>query len=83
MLSHYIEVIDMTSMCAQILEIDDNRILVRDSRTRQEVVVNTRCKCNFRVGDRIIIIYSGAMTMSIPPQISAIRIRKAPFNRCF
>lgn len=73
----------MTSMCARILEIDDNRLLVRDSRTRQEVVVNTRCNCNFRVGDRIIIIYSGAMTMSIPPQISAIRIRKAPFNRCF
>ena len=73
----------MTSMCAQILEIDDDRLLVRDNITRQEVAVNTRCNCNFRVGDRIIILYNGAMTMSIPPQISAIRIRKASFNRCF
>ena len=76
-------VITMTTMCARILEIDDNRLLVRDSRSRQEVAVNTRCNCNFDVGDRVIIVYSGAMTMSIPPQISAIRIRKAPFNRCF
>lgn len=73
----------MMTMCAVISEISDNRLLVLDSRTRQEVVVNTRCRCNFRVGDRVIILYSGAMTRSIPPQISAVRIRKAPFNRCF
>ncbi len=73
----------MMTMCAVILEIDNRRLLVRDSKTDQEIVVNTRCNCNFRVGDRVIIFYSGAMTMSIPPQISAIRIRKAPFNICF
>lgn len=73
----------MTTMCAEILEISENSLLVRDSRTRQEFIVNMRCNCNYRTGDRIIIIYSGAMTMSIPPQISAIRIRKVPFNRCF
>lgn len=73
----------MMTMCAVILEIDGRRILVRDSKTDQEIVVNTRCNCNFRVGDRVIIFHSGAMTMSIPPQISAIRIRKAPFNICF
>lgn len=73
----------MMTMCAVILEISDKRLLVRDSKTDQEIVVNTRCNCNFRVGDRIIIFHNGAMTMSIPPQISAIRIRKAPFNTCF
>ncbi len=73
----------MMTMCAVILEISDKRLLVRDSTTDQEIVVNTRCNCNFRVGDRIIIFHNGAMTMSIPPQISAIQIRKAPFNICF
>lgn len=73
----------MMTMCAVILEISDRRFLVRDSKTDQEIAVNTRCNCNFRVGDRIIIVYNGAMTRSIPPQISAIRIRKAPFNICF
>ena len=73
----------MMTMCAVILEISDRRLLVRDSKTDQEIAVNTRCNCNFRVGDRIIIVYNGAMTRSIPPQISAIRIRKAPFNICF
>ncbi len=73
----------MMTMCAVILEISDRRLLVRDSKTDQEIAVNTRCNCNFRVGDRVIIVYNGAMTRSIPPQISAIRIRKAPFNICF
>jgi hypothetical protein len=73
----------MMTMCAVILEISDRQLLVRNSKTDQEVVVNTHCNCNFRVGDRVMIFYSGAMTMSIPPQISAIRIRKAPFNICF
>lgn len=73
----------MMTMCAVILEIGNRQLLVRDSKTDQEIVVNTRCNCGFRVGDRIIIFHSGAMTMSIPPQISAIRIQKAPFNICF
>lgn len=73
----------MMTMCAAVLEISDNSLLVRESRTRQEIVVNTRCNCNFRVGDRVRILYSGAMTGSIPPQINAIWISKAPFNRCF
>ncbi len=72
----------MVRMCAEILEIGNKQLLVRDSKTDQEVAVNTRCNCNFRVGDKIIIFYNGAMTLSIPPQIGAIRIRKAPFNVC-
>lgn len=72
----------MMRMCAEILEIGNKQLLVRDSKTDQEIEVNTRCNCNFRVGDKIIIFYNGAMTLSIPPQIGAIRIRKAPFNIC-
>lgn len=72
----------MMRMCAEILEIRDRQLLVRDSETEQEIAVNTRCNCNFRVGDKIIIFYDGTMTRSIPPQISAKRIRKAPFNIC-
>ena len=73
----------MMTMCAVILETGNRQLLVRDAKTNQEIVVNTRCNCNFRVGDRIIIFHSGAITMSIPPKISAILIRKAPFNICF
>lgn len=73
----------MTTMCATILTINRDSLLVRDNATSQEVIVNTSCVCNFRVNDRINIIYNGIMTMSLPPQISALRIIKAPFNRCF
>ncbi len=71
----------MTRMCARILDIDNDRLLVMDMKTKQEVAVNTDCVCGFEEGDRIIIFYNGAVTMSIPPQISAIRIRKASCNR--
>ena len=73
----------MTRMCAVILEVNPDNLLVRDSATRQEILVHTNCICGFRKNDRIIILYNGIMTMSIPPQINAVRIFKAPFNRCF
>lgn len=73
----------MMTMCGVILETEDGHLLVRDSKTDQEIVVNTRCSCNFRAGDRVLIVHNGAMTMSNPPQISAIRIRRAPLNICF
>lgn len=60
-------------MCATVSCVEDNRLMVIDNKTRQEVAVNTCC-LNFEQGDRIKIIYNGAMTMSIPPQISASRI---------
>lgn len=73
----------MMTMCAVILEMRNRQLLVRDSKTDQEIIVNTRCNCDFRVGDRVLIFHRGAMTLSIPPQISAVRITKAPFNICF
>lgn len=70
-------------MCATILEVNRNSLLVRDNATSQDVLVNTSCVCHFRVNDRVKIIYNGIMTMSIPPQISAAKIIRTPFNRCF
>lgn len=72
----------MTRMCAVILEINRDNLLVQDSETNQEVLVHTNCTCNLNVNDRILILYNGIMTMSIPPQINAVRISRMPFNRC-
>lgn len=69
-------------MCATVLEVNQNNLLVRDNANSQEVVVNTSNVCNLRVGDRVRIIHNGAMTMSLPPQISAIRIIRVPSRRC-
>lgn len=55
-------------MCATILEVQRDRLLVRDNSTSQIVSVNTRFACNFRVNNRVKIFYNGIMTMSIPPQ---------------
>ena len=55
----------------------DCRLLVCDCATDQEVVVHTDQACCFFPGDLVWIEYSGAMTMSIPPQISAERICRA------
>lgn len=47
----------MTAMCAVVLRMGGGRLLVRESSTNQEIEVNTRCNCNFRIGDRIIILF--------------------------
>ncbi|WP_337484817.1 hypothetical protein [Porcipelethomonas sp.] len=70
-------------MCADVLEVNENSLLVRDNATSQEVIVNKPCVCKFHVNDRVGIVYNGIMTRSIPPQINASRIFRMPFNRCF
>ena len=72
----------MERMCAVILEVNSDSLLVRDHKTRQEVLVRTSCTCGFQRNDRVMVVYNGAMTMSIPPQINAIRVTRTPFNRC-
>ncbi|MDE5753117.1 MAG: hypothetical protein K2H89_01020 [Oscillospiraceae bacterium] len=72
----------METMTGVILEINENQILIRDEATNQEVAVNTCCVCNLAVNDRVSILYSGMMTMSIPPQISARRITRLNCRRC-
>lgn len=64
------------TMRATVLKIKNCSLLVRDHSTSQEVVVHIAATCQFRVGDQVCIQYSGAMTMSIPPQISATCITR-------
>lgn len=63
-----------TTMIARVIEVGCCRLLVCDCDTNQEVVVHTdRARC-FSCGDRVCIHYSGIMTMSLPPQITACTI---------
>lgn len=69
-------------MIATVERVRRGSFLVRDRRTSQRVVVNTRAdtRCFFP-GDVISILFNGVMTLSIPPQIFAIQIRRLFPNR--
>ena len=69
-------------MNATILEVQDGGLLVRDWGTAQKVVVHTPLARQFSVRDRVCILYSGAMTRSLPPQISATHISKLSVCGC-
>jgi len=60
-----------TVMIARILRAERCQLLVCDCATNQEVVVHANNACCFSCGECVCIRYSGAMTMSLPPQISA------------
>lgn len=62
------------TMYATVCRVQCWQLLVCDHRSCQTVLVRTPDACQFRCGDQVCIEYSGAMTMSIPPQISAARI---------
>ena len=68
-------------MCAVVCKVECDSLLVCDQATRQEVLVHTSDACCFHVGDCVCIHYSGAMTMSLPPQISATCIHRLS-RRC-
>ena len=63
-----------TTMTARVLEVGSGFLLVCDQSTCQQVQVNTSNACCYRVGQCLSIQYDGAMTASIPPQISATSI---------
>ncbi|NCB62860.1 MAG: hypothetical protein EOM52_04480 [Clostridia bacterium] len=64
------------TMRATILEVGSGVLLVCDHRTGQEVVCFSPCAACFRAGERICIHFSGVMTASLPPQITATCIRR-------
>lgn len=68
-------------MKAVIIEMHDKRLLVRDDQTNQDYVVNLKRNRKLNVCDKLIIHYGEAMTLSLPPHISAVRIRKIQDNR--
>lgn len=61
-------------MCAVVCEVGCDVLLVCDLENDQQVEVHTNQARCFREGEQICICYDGAMTRSIPPQISACRI---------
>lgn len=63
-----------TTMTARVMEVSCNSLLVCDQSTCQQVQVNTSNACCYRAGQCLCIHYDGAMTASIPPQISATSI---------
>ena len=65
-----------TTMTARVLEVRCDSLLVCDCSTCQQVQVNTAIACCYQVGDCLCIHYNGAMTNSIPPQISATCIHR-------
>lgn len=64
------------TLCATVLCVQDGCLLVCDSCTRQEVLVHTDQACCFSCGDSVKIEYSGMMSMSLPPQITALCISR-------
>ena len=69
-----------TTMCATVLRVCPCELCVCDHETCQQVLVHTDNACCFRVGQQVCIEFSGAMTRSDPPQITADCVR--PVNCC-
>ena len=65
-----------TTMCATVCRVCPCHLLVCDHSTHQEVLVHTDSACCFRCGECVCIHFSGAMTASIPPQITAACIHR-------
>ena len=70
------ESMETTVFQAEVLEVRNCQLLVCDCCTRQTVLVHTQQACCFSRGDCVEIEYSGIMTMSLPPQISALSISR-------
>ena len=64
------------TMSARVIQVCNGDLFVRDCANGQTVQVHTPDTRRFRAGEPVCIVYNGAMTMSIPPQISASGIRR-------
>ena len=63
-------------MYATVLQVYGCELLVRDLSTSQEIIVHTMQASCFVVGEHVSISYNGAMTLSIPPQITAACLQR-------
>lgn len=63
-------------MNATVISIEPRGLLVRDMETGEEFFVNFGNTAAFSPGDTVRITYTGTMTPSIPPQISATAIER-------
>ena len=64
------------TMEGTVLSVDCGDLLVRDCETCQEVTVLTEYACDFSAGDCVRVVYNGAMTRTMPPQITAMCIKR-------
>ena len=63
-------------MTGMVLRVNARSMLVRDLNNGQQVLVNFGNARSFRVGDTVRIAYNGAMTFSVPPQITATSVTR-------
>ena len=68
------ESVDTACLIGSVLEHCPQGLLLCDCCTRQRVMVHTDQAGRFCPGDLVRVEYSGAMTRSLPPQITAWRI---------
>ena len=71
-----------TTMTAIVTQVQNNCLCVCDCSTNQNVLVHTPQACCFNVSDRVCIQYNGIMTLSMPPQITAICISRRSDSCC-
>jgi hypothetical protein len=68
---------------AEVVEVQSGGLLVHElHKGGVDILVHTPCADSFHPGDWVCIEYSGAMTRSIPPQVTATRIVKIPSCGC-
>jgi hypothetical protein len=65
-------------MTGTVLSIGPRTLTVRDEESGEAIVVNFNNPRAFNVGDRVRVTYTGVMTASEPPQITATNIQHAP-----
>ena len=66
-----------TCICACVCQVQDCALLVCEHCTSQEILVHTPRACCFSVGQYVCVRHTGAMTMSIPPQVTALSVTPA------
>ncbi|MCL2019408.1 MAG: YobA family protein [Oscillospiraceae bacterium] len=65
-------------MIATVIAVNPRSLTVRNEESGETVIVNLNNPRRFNVGNRVRITYNGIMTMSMPPQITAINIQPLP-----
>ena len=63
-------------LLVSVVSIREDHLLVFDLTQHRQLQVNTRSAARFRAGDLLRIEYSGALTKSVPPQLTPLHIAK-------
>ena len=67
---------ETVTLKACVLKVCPCELLVCDLCTCQQVSVHTPDACCFRPGERVCVTYDGAMTHSLPPQVTAQQVER-------